>query len=62
MNTDDYEGHTPGIWLVTHDKCGESDGPFDTYEEAKAHYEYLCKEGDPDSAHYYFIEEGDEEE
>ena len=44
-------------WFVTHDKCGESDGPFATYEEAKAHYEYLCNEGDPDSAHWYFIEE-----
>ena len=45
------------MWLVTHDKCGESDGPFATYEEAKAHYEYLCSEGDPDSADRYFIEE-----
>lgn len=44
-------------WFVTHYKCGESDGPFATYEEAKAHYEYLCNEGDPDSAHWYFIEE-----
>ena len=43
--------------MVTHDKCGESDGPFATYEEAKAHYEYLCSDGDPDSAQYYFIEE-----
>jgi len=44
-------------WFVTHNKCGESDGPFKTYEEAKAHYEYLCSEGDPDSAKHYFIEE-----
>ena len=49
--------HQDSEYFVTHDKCGESDGPFATYEEANAHYEYLCSEGDPDSARYYFIEE-----
>jgi hypothetical protein len=49
--------HQDSEYFVTHDKCGESDGPFATYEEANAHYEYLCSEGDPDSADYYFIEE-----
>jgi len=51
IDTDKYE------YMVTHSKSGESDGPFATYEEAKAHYEYLCAEADPDSARYYFIEE-----
>ena len=44
------------MWFVTHDKCGESDGPFATYGEAKAHYEHLLIY-DPDSADRYFIEE-----
>ena len=26
-------------YMVTHIKSGESDGPFATYEEAKAHYD-----------------------
>lgn len=50
-------------YFVTHDKCGESDGPFATYEKAKVHYEYLLIH-DPDSADRYFIEEilkGEEE-
>jgi len=50
-------GEVASEWFVTHDKCGESDGPFKTYEEAEAHYKYLCSEGDPDSARWYFIEE-----
>jgi len=50
------------VYMVTHSKCGESDGAFTTYEEAKAHYDYLCSEGDPDSARYYFIEEVNEDD
>jgi len=26
-------------YMVTHFKSGESDGPFATYEDAKAHYD-----------------------
>ena len=56
MTMSDYQD-SKYEYLVTHNKCGESDGPFATYEEAKAHYKYLCRESDPDSAHLYFIEE-----
>ena len=58
-------GYDTYEYFVTHDKCGESDGPFATFEEANAHLLYLQEEGDPDSAEYYYIEEikkGDEEE
>tara|TARA_R100000482_G_C5119097_1_gene144685 strand:- start:1 stop:168 length:168 start_codon:yes stop_codon:yes gene_type:complete len=33
IDTDEYE------YMVTHIKSGESDGPFASYEEAKAHYD-----------------------
>tara|TARA_R100000995_G_C3402626_1_gene85610 strand:+ start:318 stop:473 length:156 start_codon:yes stop_codon:yes gene_type:complete len=33
IDTDRYE------YMVTHFKSGESDGPFATYKEAKAHYD-----------------------
>ncbi|MAA64997.1 MAG: hypothetical protein CL581_09515 [Alteromonadaceae bacterium] len=48
------------VWLVTDDKSGESDGPFPTYEAAKAHRQTLLKHTDPDSIFRYFIEEASE--
>ena len=33
IDTDEYE------YMVTHIKSGESDGPFASYEEDKAHYD-----------------------
>lgn len=48
------------IFLVTHIKSGESDGPFSTYEEARAHYDSFDDEWQEE----HYIEEardGDDE-
>mgnify|MGYP001251736331 CR=1 FL=1 len=45
-------------YMVTHIKSGESDGPFATYKEAKAHYDSHDEEWQ--LAHY--IEEVNEDD